>query len=89
MSLSEKALQLDLVADETSQQVNLGAAIQACEDAATRAQGIIGDLPAGGAAQEVWMNARTQVEAAAAAVAAAVNKTREIAQAVRNAGAGG
>jgi hypothetical protein len=93
MSLSEKAAQLDALSD--GQEVSaLRAAIQqaadACEAIGQQAAGIIGDLPAGQAANAAWQEAKNELlnSLTNGAVAAAPAKLAEIASAVRQAGTG-
>lgn len=91
MSLSEKAAQLEALADGQEVQGVLGALQQAAQTAETvgqQASGIIGDLPAGDEANGVWQQVKQQIEETQKMAAAAAQKLKDIAARVRAAGSG-
>lgn len=86
MSLSEKAAQLDGLAEEAKQAISVQAVVEACQAYGERAAAIIGDLPASRAAMDTWRVAQEQANNTFQAVNVAVEKLHEIANAVRQAG---
>lgn len=91
MSLSEKANQLDALADGQEVQGVLGALKQAAQTAETvgqQAAMIIGDLPAGNEASGVWQQVMQQVGETHQVAMAAAQQLKDIAARVRAAGSG-
>jgi hypothetical protein len=89
MSLSERAGQLDALADGQEAQGVLGALQQAsahCEEVGSQAAGIIGDLPAGNEANGVWQQVKSQIDDTVGMAAMAIQRLHDIAQNVRSAG---
>lgn len=89
MSLSEKAAQLDALADASDVQSVMGAlaqASQAAENAGQQAAAIIGDLPAGQEAYGVWQQVKQQIDETQNMAGAAAQRLKDIAAAVRAAG---
>lgn len=90
MSLSEKAAQLDAIADGQtvgSVWAALQAAMDLAEQVGQEAAAVIGDLPAGADAQAAWQQVKSSIEGLHPQVGAAMNRLKDIANAVRNAGA--
>lgn len=89
MSLSEKAGQLEALADGAATQEVLAMLTQAsqkAEEVGQQAHAIIGDLPAGNEANGVWQQVKQQVDEAQQIAQAAMMKLKDIAAAVRAAG---